>query len=402
MSDENAAADATLRARVAAGLADAPILIVDDAPVNCELVSSFLQIAGFRNIRTAGDGVAALEAIKTRPPDVVVTDLAMPRMDGFELCRALRARPEHADTPIIVQTGLDDPRQRARVFALGATDLVMKPVNRFELTARVVNHTARAALIRDLSAFRTRLQADLAIAREMQLRALPSDDVIASYRDGGLEIAHYYESSDELGGDFWGLRRSAEGLCGVFIFDFSGHGVTAALNTFRAQALIDETWPLIDEPDQFLKALNSTLSRLLDVGQFATMLAGVVDRSRGVFRYASAGAPSPMLMGTDGVARLLPSDGLPLGVTADAEHEARETPFVVGDTIGLYSDAFTEAPMLEGGHLGEDAFRADLETALRRPTCVEAVSTLFDARKTRGVAPFDDDATLVCLRALPV
>lgn len=398
--DDAAAADEKLRARVAAGLQQARILVVDDAPVNCELLTRFLELAGFEALRTAADGGEALEIVEEFRPDLVILDLAMPRVDGFEACRRFREMPHHAETPVIVQTGLDDPRQRARAFAVGATDLVTKPINRFELVARVVLHLERAKLIDDLSAFHSRLEADLAIARDMQRRALPSETAIDNIREGGFDIAHFYESSDELGGDFWGMRPTDEGRLGFIIADFSGHGLTAALNAFRMQALIDECWVLIDQPEVFLAAVNMGLHRMLDRSQFATLLAAVFDTKTKRMVYASAASTAPVIRRADGATEALPSDGVPLGVLPTAGYEARETAFNIGDSIAFYSDAFPECPLENGNFLGEDAFRDDLDRALAAVDAAGVLADIFRSREHRRAKPFTDDATFICVRAI--
>ena len=397
--DDAAAADERLRERVNAGLEQARILVVDDAPVNCELLTRFLELAGFTALRTAGDGGEALDIAPEFKPDLIILDLAMPRVDGFETCRRLREMDAFVETPVIVQTGLDDPRQRARAFAVGATDLVTKPINRFELVARVVLHLERSKLIDDLSAFRARLEADLAIARDMQLRALPSGGALEDMRQQGFDIAQFYESSDELGGDFWGMRPTEEGRLGFFIADFSGHGLTAALNAFRMQALIDECWVLIDQPEVFVAAVNMGLHRMLDPGQFSTLLAAVFDRKAGRMVYASAASTAPLIRRADGVVEELPSDGLPLGILPAAGYEARETAFADGDAVAFFSDAFPESLLPDDSFLGDDAFREDLSAALGAQNAQGAIDHLFDRRKQRGLGHFTDDATLICVRA---
>lgn len=397
--DEAAAAEAKLRARVSESLAGLRILVVDDAPVNCELIQRFLELAGFRDVRAAGDGVEALEIAETYVPDLIILDLAMPRMDGFETCMALRAKPAFAETPVIVQTGMDDPRQRARAFAAGATDLVTKPINRFEMVARAVLHLERMQLIAELSAFRARLEGDLAIAREMQLRAMPSPAALREIRAEGYDVAAFYEASDELGGDFWGVRPTDGGEVGLFVADLSGHGLTAALNAFRMQALIDECWVMIDQPDVFLAAVNMGLKRILDPGQFSTVFAAQFDAGERRLVYAAAAAPAPLIRRADGSVEILRADGYPLGILPAVSFDRRAAAFGPGDRIAFYSDAFTEGLLADDSFIGEEAFHADLAAALAAPTAQDALDEVFARRRARGAQPFSDDATLVCVYA---
>ena len=126
---------------------DAALLIVDDEPTGWGLLKEILAARGFNRIDIATSGQEALEKIKQRPYDLVLLDLVMPDVDGFTVCRTIRNSLGFERLPIIVQTYLDKPGDRARAFAAGATDLVAKPINAAELEARVRIHLENRALI---------------------------------------------------------------------------------------------------------------------------------------------------------------------------------------------------------------------------------------------------------------
>jgi CheY-like chemotaxis protein len=112
------------------------ILIVDDDPRNRKLIEALLASEGYA-VQGVESGAAGLVEIVRTPPDLVLLDLMMPGMDGFEFMRRLRADPGTAAVPVIVVTALDDPASRARVAAAGAAGTITKPVNRWELKASV-------------------------------------------------------------------------------------------------------------------------------------------------------------------------------------------------------------------------------------------------------------------------
>src|SRR5256885_11149985 len=116
--------------------ASASILAVDDDPVVCWLMRATLERDGFPVIE-ARDGVEGCRLYEEHRPDLLLVDLVMPRMDGYELCRALRARPESAYVPIVVATSLDDVPPIARAYDAGATDFIPKPVNWLVLNHRI-------------------------------------------------------------------------------------------------------------------------------------------------------------------------------------------------------------------------------------------------------------------------
>jgi DNA-binding response OmpR family regulator len=130
-------------------LAGARLLIVDDTPQNLRLISDFLAEQGFELMLTRS-GAQALEKIHRGTPDLVLLDVRMPDMDGFEVCRRLKAQPEVAAIPVIFMTALDDAAHKVEGFRLGAVDYVTKPIQREELVARIRHHLQLHRLQREL------------------------------------------------------------------------------------------------------------------------------------------------------------------------------------------------------------------------------------------------------------
>jgi two-component system, OmpR family, response regulator len=112
----------------------ATLLVVDDEESLCEMVSSALRFAGY-TVRTAADGVAALRSVKAEPPDLVVLDVNMPEMDGFEVCRRLRR--DGVDVPVIFLTARDDIDDKRTGFRHGGDDYLTKPFSLEELGLRI-------------------------------------------------------------------------------------------------------------------------------------------------------------------------------------------------------------------------------------------------------------------------
>jgi len=331
-------------------LTQARILIVDDAPLNCEIIAGFLEAGGFSCFEYANNGIVALEKLDLFRPDILVLDLSMPKMDGFEVCRRIRDHDEWCDIPILIETGIDDANKRAEAFAVGATDLVTKPINQAELNARVRIHLEHRILMRDLQSYQSRIASELSLAREMQEALLPTDVVLFEINARHkVQIAQYFQPSEELGGDFWGVKETQKGQLAVYVVDFAGHGVNAAINTFRLHGLINEVWNLSDNPQLFLEALNERLVRLLSVEQYATMFYGIIDQEKQRICYAAAASTPPMVM-VNKTGDVLMGDprGIPLGVAPDTRYEMRELPFHPNNMLFLFSDGFIAVPYIEG------------------------------------------------------
>lgn len=115
------------------------ILVVDDMQVNLQLLSLLLSRHAYRVI-TASDGDTALAAVEKDPPDLILLDIMMPGMDGYEVCQELKHRDSTKDIPIIFISALSDVFDKVKAFSLGAVDYIMKPVQTEELLARVSTH----------------------------------------------------------------------------------------------------------------------------------------------------------------------------------------------------------------------------------------------------------------------
>ncbi len=117
-------------------LADSTVLLVDDNAQNLELLAAYLDTLGCQ-LRTAVDGVDAMEKVRQNPPDLILLDIMMPRMSGFEVCRRLKSDPATRDIPIIMVTALNELGDIERGVESGTDDFISKPVNRLELLTRV-------------------------------------------------------------------------------------------------------------------------------------------------------------------------------------------------------------------------------------------------------------------------
>lgn len=248
------------------------------------------------------------------------------------------------------------------------------------------------------------LEDEINAARLMQEGLLPSPDLIKNAEDEcGLKIASYFKASSILGGDLWGLHRRGmiDGQTGFFMVDFTGHGVSAALNIFRLDAIMGETRPPSGDPAAYLAFLNDQLARLLPTGHFATFFYGVLDVKSNIFTYAAAATPPPIFY-RDGAKEFdfLNTSGIPLGIQKGAIHENRQIDFSPGSLLFLYSDAFTETLDKDGKSLQEEGVRKLLQESLERVGLCSPLSYFTDAFHDKVGQSVSDDLTAVMIRRI--
>ena len=390
-----AAADDT----VGNGIRDARILIADDDPLSRRLLVGILQKQNFRNLKVAEGGKAALELLFSFQPDLVLLDMQMPDIGGLEICRRARAHPDTVDIPILVQTATVNRREMGNLFAAGASDFLSKPINPFELVARVIVHLERRELLQELRQYRERTSLELESARRMQLDLLPSPGAqLALASSAGLRLGSFSRSSSEIGGDLWGLLPIDESRFGVFLADFTGHGVRAALNTFRLHALIHGYRTLHNDPAQLLSMLNERLTDLLPRGQFATFLYVVFDLASGMMRIASAGSPPPIItVDIEGSSRLIETSGVPLGIAPGIQYEQQVHDFEPGSRLLLFSDGLPEFPDMSGNRIGESGLVKAVDASLPDLAPGDLIDGLCRVAGITDAAWLPDDTTVVCI-----
>ncbi len=388
-----------IRATAENSIYDSRILIADDEPLCCRLLAGILRRSKFTNVQFAHGGYSALEKIRSFQPDLLLLDMQMPDLSGQEVCRHVRAIPALVDLPILMQTATVDRKEMGILFEAGASDFLSKPINPSELVSRVTLHLERRSLLQELRDYRERTSMELEAARRMQFDLMPVQLVQEELAmTAGMRIGSYSRSSSEIGGDLWGVLPINEALFGVFLADFAGHGVTAALNTFRLHALIHEHAALYKDPAGLLAMLNERLVAVLSPGQFATFSYVLVDASADRISFASAGATPPVVAsGFDGPAVLADVCGLPLGVVRGATYQLHERPFGLGSKLLLFSDGLSEFPGDRGGRIGDEGVRGVVDACHPSLMPHQVIDRLCDAAGIREDIALPDDTTIIYL-----
>lgn len=376
------------------------ILIIEDDYVGRAMLKGIFKSKGFTNIEEAENGKEGLKKIRSYRPDLVLMDVIMPEIDGVECCKLIRDDhdPHISNIPVIFQTSLSGISDKARFFRAGATDYVCKPVDQHEITARAIVHLEREVMNRHLRDFKTRISFEIETARETQQILIPNDEnILEMEKDYRMQICGYYQSCSELGGDFWGMKSISNDELAIYMADFSGHGVNAALNVFRLHALMQAAMGMAYMPGTYLTYINAILAPMLPTGQFATMFYGIINRKKNTISYASAASPSPVLFNKDTMThKILDSTGTVLGAFKETSYQMIEVPFNSGDCLLLYSDALTETYSDQGEMLPLEHWISAFKSRYRTDEdgCSESFAALLSSFKQKCGPRLLDDLSI--------
>lgn len=383
-------------------LTDCKILVVDDMDFNVIMIKHLLNKFGFNNIYTANNGLVALEVTRKENPDLIILDLMMPEMDGFEYCTIIRKETKFASLPIIVQTATNLSRQKNQAFSCGATDFISKPIDPDELMARIKVHLENHILLEKLQAYQEKLRLELLSAQKMQEALMPSKLMTAKLLDQyGIKIHSYFLPSLEIGGDFWSFEPIDDDKVSFHITDFSGHGIGSAINTFRLHTIISElkSRQLNISSSEAVNHVNHVLSTVLSKGQFATMFYGIIDLKDDQLEFASCGAPTAFIINiADKSVVKLDSTGLPVGISQNYIYNSRTASFKKGDILFCYSDALIETEDLHGNIMGFDNLERILSEYLSKHNAITSehlYNYIMDLFTSDYMQRIKDDYTIV-------
>ena len=376
------------------------ILVVDDTPANLHLLAEMLGGQGY-NVRVATSGERALASVRAALPDLILLDIRMAGMSGYEVCEHLKADRRTQHIPVIFISALDQLQDKVQAFAVGGLDYVTKPFQGEEVLARVETHLTLRKLQnqlrqanRALREANQRMERELALAGRVQASFLPRDRIAVA----GWQIAAALRPARQTSGDFYDTIPLPGGRLGLLIADVVDKGVGAALFMALSWILI-RTYALEHpaHPDRVLGAVNHRVLTDTDSGQFVTAFYGILDPATGSLTYSNAGHPPPLLFGGTGshATRSLGKTGMALGVLDTENWEAVTTQLDLGDVLVLYSDGVTDAEDVHTVPFGHERLKASVQANLGHPAQAMQDALLADIQAFAGGAIQSDDITLM-------
>ena len=377
-------------------LSECRILIVDDIKANVDVLVQSLR--SDYKLSVALDGASALRSVEKNPPDLVLLDIMMPGIDGYEVCRRLRASEQTRDIPVMFLTSLEDVQDKARGFEIGANDYLTKPFEILEVKARV-RSLVRAKAYAD--AIREAREMELSIAREIQMGILPSD--LSSCTAGtGLDIHALLEPAQQVGGDLYDVLRAGDERIVAVLGDVSGKGIPASLFMAVTMTLVRSMARQYERPEDILRHVSDELVTQNPRKMFVTMGCLVYDLKSGRVTCANAGHnPVVLLRQGQPPQFVFPSTGMVAGLFPGNAVSGESLELEAEDTLVLFSDGVTEAFSRDEELFGNERLLGQLADEPGR-NAQETVSSILQAvRKHASGAPQSDDISIVAVRYSP-
>lgn len=374
------------------------LLVVDDDESNRDMLGRRLQRDGY-TVQLAANGVEALRLLRSAPFDLVLLDLIMSGLDGYQVLLKMKSDPILREVPVIMLSAMDQEGGIARCIELGAEDYVSKPFSPVFLRARIEASLEKKRLRdRERQTYMALLASEKRLAAELADAAGYVRSLLPAPLEGAVRAQWRFKPSVELGGDIFGYHWINPDRLAIYLLDVSGHGVGAALlslsvfNVLRTQSLQGADF---GDPASVLGQLNRVFPMEQHNNLLFTIWYGVFDRNRRRLTYSSGGHPPAVLTGdAPNAMRQLSTGGRLLGCDPTAEFRNESCEVIPGSRLYVFSDGAYEIARPDG----TTAQLADLIQQLSQPA-PPGHSKLDElikwAEVTGGQSSFKDDVSIL-------
>lgn len=376
------------------------ILIVDDERFNVNVLVDLLK-PNYK-IMVAINGQQAIKAAHSSvPPDLILLDIMMPEMDGYEVCQQLKSDPSTKDIPIIFVTAMGQQQDETKGLELGASDYLTKPIVPAIVEARVKTQLALKHTLEELrSAYKLiesqkkRMQTELDVGRDIQLAMVPkifpqSDD---------YSVFAILEPAREVGGDFFDVFHIDEERICLVIGDVSGKGVPAALFMAMAKTLIKSRASTDSSTASIVTHVNDELSTDNDGYLFVTLYLCILNTQTGELLTTNAGHNPPLIRTTSGeITALSRLDGPVVAAVEGIAYKEGIFQLNKGDSLLMFTDGVTEADAIDGKFFGDPRLKKIFSTRENVSTKKFVLGLLQQVHDFEGEERQADDITILAL-----
>ena len=331
------------------------ILIVDDEPFNVDTLEQELEDLGYDTL-SAFNGIDGLNIIDEDQPDLVLLDIMMPGMDGFEVLEKIKSDPTRQHLPVIIISALSDMTSIIRGIEMGAEDYLPKPFDDVLLRARISSALEKKRL-RDLErALLHSLEKELEIGHQIQAGFLPEFLPEAE----GWSLDAFFRPAREVAGDFYDVFQLPDGKLALILGDVADKGVGSALYMALYRSLLrsslNNSMQLDDPGNKLLRGIRHTNDYVCSTHEgalFVTLFAAILDMDTGQMFFVNAGHNPPVLI-HDGKPTFLKPTGPMVGVFEGMDFRADQSSIQPGGHLIVFSDGLEDAKAQDGELFGAE------------------------------------------------
>ena len=359
------------------------IIVIEDDPAILRGLAEQLRIESY-DVITAANGTDGYRLVQENQPDLVILDLTLPGMNGYDICRQVRSHG--IATPILMLTAQDQETNRVQGFEAGADDYVTKPFSMRELLGRV-----RAILRRSEGRSDISNQRELDEARRFQQQLMPSEIP----QIPGFRIAATWCPARIVGGDYFDILKIGDDAIAVCIADVCGKGMPAAMVTSSLQAVLKVYVSKDTRPRDVCRQVNRVMCESIGGQGFISFFYALIDCRGKQLTYCNAGHNPPILTSGDSVRRLDCGGGI-LGVMEHWDYNEEQLQLRSGDRLLMYTDGITESRNPAGEEFGEVRLTG-LVTQWGRSDAAALVEQAVGAASRFSNGNFEDDLTVIAV-----
>lgn len=337
------------------------ILVVDDNTENRDMMAFILTSDGHEVIE-AENGQQAVNLVTKDMPDLVLMDVIMPVMDGFEATQAIRSYLGDIHVPILFLTGLSDDDTLTKCLSLGGDDFLYKPITHQVLRAKIKAHGRIGTLTRQLNQQKQTLQQHkVAVEQEHAIAKNVFDAAMGSSLKNCKNTRSFLAPAAGFSGDILLTAQSCSGSLYVLLADFTGHGLPAAIGALPVSQIFFAAAEIGDTVIEIARKLNQTLEKFLPDDMFAAAVILEMNKSGNRVTLWSGGLPDILVTDAKGnLKEKIRSQHMALGIAQDSEfnREVLIKHFELGDKLYLYTDGLSELKNSQGQRYGDDRILA--------------------------------------------
>ena len=368
------------------------LLIVDDIHENITVLRGALSSE--YSIRPASNGRIALKAVNVEPrPDLVLLDIMMPDMDGYEVCRRLKANEATRNIPVIFVTAKAEEEDELYGLSLGAADYITKPFSIPIVQTRVKTHLALRAATLKLNEHNQLLLHERELIENIILKMRAADVLDERY------LRHLISPVEDTTGDMLLSSFTPDGRQMILLGDFTGHGLPAAIGGPLVTYILYTLTQRGATGVEILREINAQLCSRLPTGIFfAATLVEVTSERDGGYIW-NAALPENLLIRQGNVYQRFPSVLPPLGIVTGLDIAGVATPISLepGDRLFVFSDGIVEAKGESRDMFGMKRLQHFLEKSVVEHLTLEELMRLL--KEHIGSAQHNDDITIVEIQA---